>query len=328
MTAPFFAVAHLLTRWSNLPADGFSLYYQHAAGLGGLAAFLAGVAILGRLLLRHFSPGVAFATLTTITFGTNLFHYGVYDSTFSHAFSFCLIAALLDLVDRWRADPGWPTSLYLAVVSALIVLTRHTNVLFLLIVPLSDLRGFWDRRRLVIAMTAIGLLAVAPQLLIYRIVTNRWLVSAYGQVGNFGFSSPHLWGVLFGVQKGLFFWSPVLLLAAAGFLVPTPWARRFRLAAAAAFMTETYLIASWSDWQFGGSYGHRGFTDGLALAAMFVASFFDWVSKRPKLVMGFGVAVCLLVLLSTLQMIQYWLGIVPIANTTWAEYRSLFLRLR
>ena len=31
--APFFAVAHALTRWTNLSADGFTLYYQHAAGL-------------------------------------------------------------------------------------------------------------------------------------------------------------------------------------------------------------------------------------------------------------------------------------------------------
>jgi hypothetical protein len=34
------------------------------------------------------------------------------------------------------------------------------------------------------------------------------------------------------------------------------------------------------------------------------------------------------VLLSVAQMIQYWLGILPIANTTWAEYRELFLRFK
>ena len=36
MQAPFFAVAHALTKWTNLSADGFTLYYQHAAGLAGL----------------------------------------------------------------------------------------------------------------------------------------------------------------------------------------------------------------------------------------------------------------------------------------------------
>jgi len=27
-------------------------------------------------------------------------------------------------------------------------------------------------------------------------------------------------------------------------------------------------------------------------------------------------------------MIQYWTGIMPNANTTWAQYRMLFLKLR
>jgi hypothetical protein len=328
MMSPFFVAANLLTRWSNLPPDGFSLYYQHAAGLAGLAAFLGGLVALSRVLIRHFSPGIALAALTTITFGTNLFHYGVYESTFSHAFSFLLIALLVDLSDRWFATPDVRTSLPLALVSGLIVLTRHPNALFLLIVPLADPREFWARRRLVLGMAAIGGLTIAPQLLIYRLATGRWLVSAYEQAGAFNFGSPHIWGVLFGVQKGLFFWSPVLLFAVAGFFVPTPWTHRFRLSAAIVFLTVGYLIASWSDWQFGASYGHRGFTDGLPLAAIFLASFFDWVSDRPWLTWALGIGISLLVLLSTAQMIQYWLGILPIANTTWSEYRALFLRFR
>src|SRR5476651_2103911 len=52
---PFFAAAHLLTRWSNFPPDGFSFYYQHAAGLSGVAAFITGLAFLHRLLSRYFS---------------------------------------------------------------------------------------------------------------------------------------------------------------------------------------------------------------------------------------------------------------------------------
>jgi hypothetical protein len=327
LTMPFFIAARVLTWWSNLPPDGFSLYYQHAAGLAGVAAFLAGVAIVHRVLSRHFSPGVTIATLVTVIFGTNLFHYGVFESTFSHAFSFCLIAALVDLTDRWFVVANWPTSLGLAVVSALIVLTRHPNAIFLLIVPLADPRRFWAERRRVLEMAAIGAIGLAPQLLIYRVATGRWLVSAYSEVGSFSFASPHLWGVLFSVQKGLFFWSPVLLLAIAGFLLPGEWERRFRLPAAIIFVTQTYLIASWSDWQFGASFGHRGFTDGLALAAIFIAAFFHWLSKRPEAIRrGAGVAVAGLVVLSTAQMIQYWLRILPLANTTWDQYRSLFLR--
>ena len=55
MIAPFFAVAHALTRWTNLSPDGFTPYYQHAAGLAGLFYVIAGLWFLERLLERYFS---------------------------------------------------------------------------------------------------------------------------------------------------------------------------------------------------------------------------------------------------------------------------------
>ena len=60
---------------------------------------LAGLAILRALLARYFTAGVTLAALVTVTWGTNLFHYGVFDSSFSHAFSFFLVAALLLLTE-------------------------------------------------------------------------------------------------------------------------------------------------------------------------------------------------------------------------------------
>ena len=68
LIAPFFAVAHALTRWTNLSADGFTPYYQHAAGLAGLSYVLAGLWFLRRLLRRHFPPGIADATLASLLF--------------------------------------------------------------------------------------------------------------------------------------------------------------------------------------------------------------------------------------------------------------------
>jgi hypothetical protein len=101
-----------------------------------------------------------------------------------------------------------------------------------------------------------------------------------------------------------------------------------RGAALLAFALDTYLIASWSDWQFGGSFGHRGFTDGLALAAVFLAVFFDWVARRGRAVWPVAASMTALVALSCAQMVQYWIGVLPIANTTWPQYRDLFLRFR
>src|SRR5262249_30874529 len=133
----------------------------------------------------------------------------------------------------------------------------------------------------------------------------------------------------FSVQKGLFFWSPVLLLAVAGFVVgEPPIARRLRLPAAIVFATQTYLIASWVNWQLGASFGQRGFTDTLPLAAVYIAAFLESVARRPGAVAPAAVVTTMLVALSCAQMVQYWLGILPFADTTWDEYRQLFLRFR
>ncbi|MES1254529.1 MAG: hypothetical protein ABUS56_02900, partial [Acidobacteriota bacterium] len=135
LMAPFVIVGHALTWWANLPPDGFSLFYQHAAALAGLFYLCAGLAILRRTLARSFTAPVVLATLAVVTWGTNLFHYGVYDGTFSHVFSFFLVCALTELTVLWWSAPSAGRSIGLGVVSGLVVLTRHTDAVFLLLIP-------------------------------------------------------------------------------------------------------------------------------------------------------------------------------------------------
>ena len=324
MQAPFFAIAHALTRWSNLTADGFTMYYQHAAGLAGLVWSMAGLWILGIFLRRHFSVGVAIATLATILFGTNLFHYSTFDSTYSHAFSFFLFAAFLALADRWEQDNRLRTTALAGVTAALIVLVRHPNVLLLVCFAPWFLR---DVQRAA-AMGAVFLLAIAPQLAIYYQATGRPIVSSYGELG-FDFASPRLFGVLFSPQKGLFFWSPLLLLACAGFVLLARSggaARRFVVPCVAFLVIDTYVIASWWDWQFGGSFGHRGFADTLPLFALGLAAFYQWTRARRARYYSAAVVVCLAVALNLFQSAQYWNHLLPISDITWEQYRAAFLR--
>jgi hypothetical protein len=340
LQAPFFVAAHLLTRWSNLPPDGFSLYYQHAAGLAGLAYLLIGLALVRHLLSKHFTDGIVLATLVTLTFGTNLFHYGTFDSTFSHAYSFAAIAALLVVTEKWwnsagrsaKASAERHVSLALGLVAAIFVLIRHPNALFLLLIPLygvssldtarTRLMDLWTRRADVALVLAAFTIGISPQLAIYHHATGHWLVSSYGSLGRFDFASPHLFGVLFSVKKGLFFWSPALALAIAGMIAGTGWSRRWVLGAAIVLALDTYVIASWSDWQYGGSYGHRGFTDALAIFAIFIAAAYARVSRHPRLRWAVAAFATLAVALSVAQMILYWRGLIPFSDTTWTQYRA------
>jgi hypothetical protein len=339
MQAPFFAVAHALTKWTNLSPDGFTLYYQHAAGLAGLFWTVAGLFVLRLLLLRHFTDRVTAGTLATVLLGTNLYHYATFDSSYSHAYSFFLFSLFLDLTERWHGTRDWTRSLLVGVAAGLIALTRHTNLLFLLCLPLfgvtdgaslrARLRQLRDDWRMLVLIVAVAALIVMPQLAIYYRATGHPIVSSYGALG-FDFAHPRLYGVLFSVQKGLFFWSPVLLFACGG--LAWLWrsghpARAFVAGGTVFLLLNTYLVASWWDWQFGGSFGHRGFTDSLPLFAIGLAGLYTWSARKPTTAAAVACIASLAVALSVFQMVQYWTGVLPFSDTTWDQYRAVFLRM-
>jgi len=325
MIAPFFAVAHLLTLWTNLSPDGFTLYYQHAAGLAGLAYIVAGLWFVRRLLRRHFSGGVADATVAALLAGTSLYHYATFDSAWSHAFSFALCAALLDRVDAWTDRSSTRDAAVIGLLAGLMFLVRHTNVMIPAALGATLALRDPTYRRAAPVSAAIALACAIPQLWIYHAASGHWIVSSYGEMG-FTWTTPHIAGVLISPRKGLFFWAPLLLAAVAGFAWLPPALRRWRLPIVAVFAVDTYLIASWWDWQFGASYGHRGFVDLYPLLAPGLAAAFARVPARLPLRAAAAAAVVLLCALSIFQMLQYWHGVMPMSDVTWAQYRTLFLK--
>jgi hypothetical protein len=326
LVMPFFLLAHALTLWTNLTPDGFSPYYQHAAGLAGLCYAVAGLWVLRRLLRRHFSGGVADATVAAMLFGTSLFHYATFDSMWSHAFSFALSAALLSCCDRWREQPGMRAALAIGLLSGLMVLVRHANA----IIPAALVATLVARepsyRRFAGLSVAAGIAAVLPQLWVYHRATEHWLVSGYAALPGFSWTQPAIAGVLVSTQKGVFFWAPLLLVAVAGFIWLPPALRSWRPAIVAIFVVDTYLMASWFDWQLGASYGHRGFVDLYPLLAPGLAAAFARLSVDRRLRQIATVTVVALCALSMFQMLQYWHGVMPMSDVTWRQYKSQFLQ--
>jgi hypothetical protein len=187
----------------------------------------------------------------------------------------------------------------------------------------------WERRTWLGAAAIAGAVAIIPQLWLYRMSTTSWLVNPYSALGvGFSFGSPRLVGVLLSTQKGLFFWSPLLVFAVIGAIVAKGWSRGMVLAAAVIFAIQAYLTASWWDWQFGSTYGHRAFTDGFGLAAVLLAACFEWAARRIAVRRVVATAAAIFVALSVVQMVQYWTHNLPEVGTTWQQYRDSFLRFR
>ena len=329
---PSYLLAHASASALGAVPPGFSAPYQAAVLLNGLLALLVGLVLLRKALEELFPPGVVLATLACLTFGTNLFHYGTYDACFSHIYSFALFSGLLWLVPHWYREPTPRRSLMLGLLMGFIILVRNPNALVLLLVPLygvynaqtqrerlAFLRTHWRR----VLLVALGGLAVLLILFGYwRYTTGRWVTYSYKGY-PFHFDQPQVLPVLFSLRKGVFFWAPVLLLAAWGYLRAREKLAGYLLPVLLIFMLQTYLVASWWHWPYGNSFGHRAFTEFSALSALGLGAFFAALRPRARPVVG---ALCgLLVAMQLVLMVQYWRGVIPGDRTTWEQYRGALL---
>jgi hypothetical protein len=289
------------------------------------------------VLRRHFSPGVTLLTLVCTLFGTNLFHYATVDGCFSHIYSFFAFASLLYLLPRWFEAFSWRTTILLGLVSGLIPLIRLPNTIVLLLVPLygvcswtdwkQRLRTFIQHRGQVLLWIVTAVLTYLPQILYWRYSAGRWLYWSYQGYGFSFYKNPKLFEVLFGVNKGLFFWFPVLLLASAGFFFMRNETRKFLLPSVLYLLLHTYLVSSWATWWYGWTFGHRGFVESQPMFALGLASFLAWVSDTSrKWFTGLTVLSLAATALCCVQLWQYWLTILPPEDVTWKIYKERFLQ--
>lgn len=326
LQAPFFLVAHGVAKVLG-QTSVFAWPYQCAAAVAGAFYFAWGGCWLWRLLRGTFSPRVSALALGFTIFGTNLLHYATYDAGFSHAYSFFLFAALL-VLSRRLPTASAATWLGAGLLTGLIVVTRPTNMLFLLFV-LADwttdagswqvaLSRFREKLRefgvaLVGAIVPVGL-----QMAYWKSVSGHWVVYAYGEEG-FNFAHPALGRVLFSVEKGWFVYVPLAALALVGWIV----ARRMLARWFPAFLVFTalnlWVIASWHDWGYGGSFATRPLVESSPLLALGLAGAFWRAENSPsanRVVLGVA-SVC--TTYTFLLMLGYWLKTLPFSQATGAD---------
>ena len=226
---------------------------------------------------------------------------------------------LLLLVPRWYERPrSRAVSALLGLNVGLIALVRVPDVLVLLVFVLwgiGRLKDVTERARLFVSHAAtlslaagIALLVFFPQLLVWRYGAGRWLLNGYASLGgHFDFSSPAILSVLFSLKKGLFFWSPILLLCLPGFwkLARSP-ARDLFAGGTAYLLLNVYVVSCWWCWWYGMSFGHRAFVESFAVAAFPLAAWYAGVRSNAG---RFAVAVfAVLAVAGTLFLMKLFLS--------------------
>ncbi len=331
---PFFLLACLAALITQTPVDGFSPVFQYAAAFSGLFYALAGIAVLWKVLERHFRQNTILLAMFGVVFGTNLFHYATYDSVFSHVYSFFLFAAFLYVIQRIYA--GGSTRYFLAsgMVAGLIIITRPTNALWLLFgffygvdsrCSLADRLAFWKERATALSYgTALAACVVSLQMIYWKLITGHMVIFSY-RGERFYFANPEIINVLFSVRKGLFFWAPILLTVIPGLFYLRRKAGEYFVPALLFLPLNVYVISSWHSWFYGGSFGHRAFIESLPLFTVCFCALYEGLSsfflKRALICLTvMGVA------LETWLMLKYWTGVIPYDGTTWVYFvRTFFI---
>ncbi len=333
--APFFLVGHVITIITELPVDGYSYYYSMMVHLGALFYFM--LALLGlRRLLCTFGIGetiIAFS-LVAIVFGTNLFYYVVTEFSMSHVYSFTAITWLSLMIRKYFTGHENKYLVYIALLFGIIVLIRPVNLLILFAVPflagnpdrlLSGFKNIFTKKWILLLSLFSFVILVSVQLLIYKISTGRFIVYSYKEEG-FNFLNPQIWNFLFSYRKGMFIYTPLLLLSLGG-LIYLFRKSRFQFYSLLGFLLIlVYVFSSWHMWFYGGSFSQRVMIDFYAFFTLMLAIAVQEI-KNSKLKTLFISSIVLLVLVCQIQTYQYRRMQIHWSDMNKEKYWEVFMRI-
>jgi len=333
---PFFGLAHLYATLSdNYPSDGYSMPYSFSIFIAALFYLSLGLFFLGKLLLKYFHDFTVGLVLFLTVMATNLLYYVIQEPGTSHITNFGLISAFLYTIVKWLDNPTYLRSLIIGLLSGLIILIRPTNFIVLLLpllIGISNWKDIYPRMTFFknnIAKIFLGAIAafivLIPQLIYWKIITGQFVYYSYQDQGFF-FNHPHIIDGLFSYRKGWLLYTPLMIFAIAGFFILRKYARGFTFAFSVFMLVNIYLIFSWWNWWYGGSFGSRPMIDSYGIMAFPLAAFIEYFFYRQLWLKVFwGMVFSFVLYVNQYQMSQYFLCIIHWESMSKSAYWSIFL---
>ena len=295
LAAPAYLVA-LAVQPGGEPQYGppFSWAFTLASLLYGLLALVISYRLASSLAGRR----TALIGAAGVALATPFLYYLLYEPSYSHTFSAFSVSTFLYVWWRWRdrrSAAGW---LVLGLLGGLMGLTRFQDGPLLLIALLDRPRRLWY----LLPFAAGVLIGFAPQLAIDQYLFGGWLPNRPpGQ--QLDFFPGHYLQVLFSSQHGLFIWTPISLLAVAGFAFVRD--RRLQAAFVIAFLIELAISGSAPDWNGDFSFGQRRFVALTPFLAIGLATLVARIGERPaRAALGLLVAWNLLLMVNFTYIIR------------------------
>lgn len=330
--APFFLLAHGITLATGGSADGYSSWYMLSVSWAAIAYMLLSL-LLMRSVLRRFgiTDSVIMWSVLGIYFGTNWFYYVLAEPAMSHVYSVFLITLFFYLICKWVDGDRSKHLMYAALVFGFILWVRPVNGIVIFSVPLafSSFREF--RSRIVETVRDIGfwpVLLVIPaillaQLVIYKVQTGKFFIYSYEEEG-FNFLHPRMLDILFSYKKGLFLYTPLTLVAVFGNFRWWRWNKFRATVSLLFFFLITYVLSSWWNWYYGGSFSSRAYIEFYLFLLLPFAYLLQKGWRRWQEV-ALRAVVVLLILFCQFQTYQYRYMVIHWDNMTKERYWDVFL---
>jgi hypothetical protein len=292
--SPAFLLAHLVALGSMgiVTANGYSWPYQLAClALIELLVWRTLVRT-DRLLRRQLNvpAGPALLGLIVLAIGTPYFYYASREPFMVHAASAFWCTEIVFIAAAASRGPAWfwPR---LALCGAMAVVCRPTNVYLIpvAIAGVAHLIGGAGLRRstIYLPLALLGLVPLGLQLMTWRLLDGHWVYYSYGGE-SFNWTHPALAQTLFSSRHGLFFWSPVLLIAVGGLL----WRTRDTVVRCWLLggVLLWYANSAWHCWWFGDAFGARAFLELSGLFGIGLGLAFAALRNTPKLAAAIAVS--------------------------------------
>ncbi len=331
---PFFLFSWLLSLICGLDVNGYSIIFQYGVLLASVFYAWLGLVFTSKILLRiGFRKMRALLSCILILLGSNLFFYTFLHPSTSHVYSFSMMAVFLYYLLQFFQRNRLSDLLFTSMALGLSVLIRPFNFLgiFLVFFLADNLSGILRKvreslmcsKKLTIALIPF-LSVISIQLCINLIQSGQLFQWSYKNEG-FYFDNPQILNVWFSFRKGLFIYTPLILISLLG-LIPLYRQSRFRaLSALFFFLLISYFISSWWNWYYGDSFGMRPYIDYYPFFAILLAYLIS--SLKGWFLRGIGIVLfSLIIFLNLFQTWQYQNSILHHADMDKEKYCYVFLK--
>lgn len=281
---PLLALANLLSVIFNLPKDGYSFFYVLSVNLSSWLYGLASFLLVYINLKKFFSARISFWSSLGSYLATPWFYYQFLEPSMSHLASLFMVCLFFNFIIKFHQKEKVNLWLFSLVVF-LMVAIRWQNMLFL-VTFLPFLLSSWQDFKLLIKrlLSVIGptLVFWLTQFALWKYLYGHYILQPQGR-GFVRFDFHGLY-ILFSTDRGLFLWSPIIILAFCGFYFLSKKSKFLFFVAISAFIVQWLINGSLNDLGGGDAYGARRFIETLPFLALALAAFWSKVKSRQLII--------------------------------------------